>query len=63
MHGSAQLKSMLDKASAFSYRTHLLDLHRQQADQNIEQQKNESSAMPVVINLNSDKAIASERKD
>ena len=63
LHGSAQLKSMPDKATAFNYRTHLLDLHRQQADQNNDQQKNESLAMLVVINLNSNKATTSERKD
>ena len=61
LHGSAQLKSMLDKAPAFSYRTHLMDLHRQKIDQITDQQKNETSAMPVVINLNSDKATTSER--
>ena len=63
LHGSAQIRLMLNKTSEFSYRTHLMDLFRQKAEQNNRQEKNESSVMPIVINLNSDKASTSKRED
>ena len=61
LQGSSQIRSMLNKTPEFSYRIHLLDLFRQKAEQNTNPEKNESSLMPVVINLNSDKAVTPER--